>query len=695
VGYAYKCIEADEAGAYLLALGSDDGVCIWLNGEKVFYNLALGPIKADQYLVPFKFKKGKNHLLVKVEQGWGGWGFIMRFVPRGYVFSTHEIDIERMKIKLSLKKRASEKPEKLQLFSKDKIIAEAEFPSEKEGGLAEVDLTLPFPPVGEEYGDLRVVVDGREACTVEMPSFGKERMEAFKWQTPIGDSGYVFSGTDFPKMRFERPLWIESLIGPYELSTTFYDADYNKVTSAEKTGRYGAVVDIKTPTRTTRRFVTLYRQKKDFERWQSNMEIDVKKFPEELGISDTISKDYSEAVSDFARGKFFDGLYVGQNGSELLCALKEAEADGKKAGYYTSPELRDREWWLPLKRKLYGYDKEYPKPFISPVKLKGKPSRVIRKGSLKEAGFKEGFVKELDEHLTKWSKDTDEAFGVIVVRHGVIAFHKAYGERDGKPMTLETKSWMASTTKMMSGTLMMMLVDQGLINLDDRADKYLPPLKDISKPWPATIRNLYRHSAGMSGHWGSWMSDMEYRVADLAPHYECLVKYEYDGAGLDLSCKILELISGETLPQFFQNHLLRPLGCENTDVNNASGSAQSVPLDMAKVAQMLLQKGKYGNMQFFSEDTFKQMLPQPVTIKNPPWDGNYGIGTGFFKGEGLGEGTFAHGAASQAFTRIDPVNDMVIIMTRNRAGSNFDKYKKGFFKTIVDNLVKEENSKKD
>ncbi len=48
------------------------------------------------------------------------------------------------------------------------------------------------------------------------------------------------------------------------------------------------------------------------------------------------------------------------------------------------------------------------------------------------------------------------------------------------------------------------------------------------------------HTADMEGHWGSWMSDMEYRVADIAPHCSVGEAYRYDGAGLDLSCKILE-----------------------------------------------------------------------------------------------------------------------------------------------------------
>ncbi len=48
-------------------------------------------------------------------------------------------------------------------------------------------------------------------------------------------------------------------------------------------------------------------------------------------------------------------------------------------------------------------------------------------------------------------------------RRLTIPAHKAYGERDGKPMTVDTPSWMASVTKTMSATLMMELLGQGIV----------------------------------------------------------------------------------------------------------------------------------------------------------------------------------------------------------------------------------------
>jgi CubicO group peptidase (beta-lactamase class C family) len=109
---------------------------------------------------------------------------------------------------------------------------------------------------------------------------------------------------------------------------------------------------------------------------------------------------------------------------------------------------------------------------------------------------------------------------------------------------------------------------------------------------------------------------------------------------------------------------------------------------MAKVAQMLLNKGAYGDMRFMRPETFEQMLPRVLTdILGPGATIAYGIGTLPFPYDGLGEGTFGHTAASVATLRIDPEHDLVISMTRNSAGRNFVKYHAQFLEAIVEGLA--------
>ena len=554
-------------------------------------------------------------------------------------------------------------------------------------GRVRASFRLPMPRTGEPRGPLAVQVDGKTVETLNLPSTDRKRAEAFLFASPNATPA-VFSG-DLPPIRFERPLWIRALIGPYKLTTTYYDKDYNVVASAKDVGRYGAVIEIATAggDRVYRRFKTLYRMPGHLGQWDSPAKVEVT-LSDELGIRPQAAAAYPAAIQKLCDEAISKSFNQSNYSAVLLAGLLETTQIGRTDDYYTTPHQRDRQWWLGFKRKFYGWDKQFPKPFVCPKPIEDKPAPVVRAGTLKEAGMKPNAAQQIDTVLTEWSNDTDEAFAVCIVRHGVIVLHQAYGQRDGQPMTVNTKSWMASTTKMLSGTLMMMLVDHALIDLDDRADKYLPPLRGLKTNRPLTIRHLYTHTSGLQWHWGMDINDMAERITVLLPHCQIGHKYAYNGTGMELATKILEGISGESLPNFYRSHLLVPLGCDNTDVSGAAGDATSVPLDIAKIGQMLLNKGAYGNMRFMKPETFKQMLPQRLTkVLGPDTDQVYGVGTIFFTDEGLGKGTFAHGAASSATTRIDPENDLVIVMTRNAIGKNFKKYHQPFINAVVEGIA--------
>jgi dienelactone hydrolase len=78
VGYAYTTIESPRAASVFLSLGSDDGVRVWLNGRALFRKAAERSVVPDDDLVAANLVAGPNHLLVKVEQGIGDWGFVLR-----------------------------------------------------------------------------------------------------------------------------------------------------------------------------------------------------------------------------------------------------------------------------------------------------------------------------------------------------------------------------------------------------------------------------------------------------------------------------------------------------------------------------------------------------------------------------------------------------------------------------------------
>ena len=83
VAYAFTTIDRPAAGKALLSLGSDDGVAVWLNGERVHYNPASRAVTPDEDQVEVSMPAGANSVLVKVEQAAGDWGFVLRVLELG------------------------------------------------------------------------------------------------------------------------------------------------------------------------------------------------------------------------------------------------------------------------------------------------------------------------------------------------------------------------------------------------------------------------------------------------------------------------------------------------------------------------------------------------------------------------------------------------------------------------------------
>ncbi|MBN1511304.1 MAG: DUF5110 domain-containing protein [Phycisphaerae bacterium] len=75
VAYGLTYLHAPEDMDAVLALGSDDGVAVWVNGQEVYRHMAARPYASRQDRVPVKLKAGTNTVLLKVNQGGGGWGF--------------------------------------------------------------------------------------------------------------------------------------------------------------------------------------------------------------------------------------------------------------------------------------------------------------------------------------------------------------------------------------------------------------------------------------------------------------------------------------------------------------------------------------------------------------------------------------------------------------------------------------------
>ena len=193
----------------------------------------------------------------------------------------------------------------------------------------------------------------------------------------------------------------------------------------------------------------------------------------------------------------------------------------------------------------------------------------------------------------------------LVARNGKIVHWKAYGMADnasGKKMERDAIFRIASQTKAVTATAVMMLWEEGKFRLDDPISKYIPEFKNAQilkdfrysdTTWttePAknqiTIRHLLTHTSGLG--YGEIDGDermkMIYKkagiviafssdnvtneenikkLATLPLHFEPGAKYRYC-MGLDVLGYFVEVISGMLFDEFLETRLFKPLGMNDT-----------------------------------------------------------------------------------------------------------------------------------
>ena len=78
VGYAYCTIISPDDRTVEALLGSNDGATVYCNGEEVFHFHGKRSLIPDEDLIPLHLNEGTNHIVIKVEQWKGAWGFSFR-----------------------------------------------------------------------------------------------------------------------------------------------------------------------------------------------------------------------------------------------------------------------------------------------------------------------------------------------------------------------------------------------------------------------------------------------------------------------------------------------------------------------------------------------------------------------------------------------------------------------------------------
>lgn len=134
----------------------------------------------------------------------------------------------------------------------------------------------------------------------------------------------------------------------------------------------------------------------------------------------------------------------------------------------------------------------------------------------------------------------------------------------------------ASMTKSFTAMAIVKLRDEGKINLDDPAFKYIPEMKKVkyltSDAPVITVRNLLNHAAGFpeDNPWGDrQLADTDKELLDLISNgvsfsNVAAINYEYSNLGFALLGKIVSNVSGKPYQQYINEEILKPLGMNNT-----------------------------------------------------------------------------------------------------------------------------------
>ena len=185
----------------------------------------------------------------------------------------------------------------------------------------------------------------------------------------------------------------------------------------------------------------------------------------------------------------------------------------------------------------------------------------------------------------------------LVARRGRVGYFESFGQRDaaaGAPMAKDAIFRIYSMTKPITSVAAMMLWEDGRFLLSDPIAKYLPDLAALDvaverdgvlERVPAlravTIQDLLRHTSGLTYEFrGSGPVHRMYRSAKVDSRaqsnagqvaalgrlpllHQPGTRWEY-GRSTDVIGRLVEVLSGQTLGEFFERHILAPLGMVDT-----------------------------------------------------------------------------------------------------------------------------------
>lgn len=312
------------------------------------------------------------------------------------------------------------------------------------------------------------------------------------------------------------------------------------------------------------------------------------------------------------------------------------------------------------------------------------------------------------------------AASLTVARHGKEVFARGAGQRKpgtDQPIDADSIFLLASITKPVTACALMILVDRGLISLEDPAIDYLPEFTGGDRP-DIKVRHLLSHISGMPDMLPENISlrrahePIEVfveRSLKTPLLYKPGTDFRYQSKGILLAAAIVERVSGQRLRDFEREEIFAPLGMKRSalgmgdwpledtvwcgtdteeddelrswgwnspywrDFGAPWGGMHSTGRDLAVLLQTMLNRGAYGDQRIFSQAAVAAMTRDQNGTLNAPWGLGWGVcgaRVWAFWGDLVSQHTFGHTGATGTVAWADAEHQLSCVVLTNQMVAN-------------------------
>ncbi len=241
----------------------------------------------------------------------------------------------------------------------------------------------------------------------------------------------------------------------------------------------------------------------------------------------------------------------------------------------------------------------------------------------------------IEKMMTELQSEKHKIHSILLVNNNELVFEEYFGKYDHNK-----QHDLRSVTKSIRSLLAGIAIDKGFIeSIDDPVFKYLkshaPKKNKDPRKRQITLRHLMTMSTGLEcNDWDKKSKGQEDRVykkkdwiqytLDLPMVNDPGTVSNYCSIGVLLLAEAISQASGMNIDNFAQKYLFTPLGIENVSWGHTSKKKvipsgkrlYMTPRDMAKIGQLILNKGKWNNDQIISEEWISESTSSKTKITN-------------------------------------------------------------------------------